>query len=90
MMAKDLRTLLAARGWWGKQMETDPQTGARELVQLGLRVPTRKGAIYRLFDTSTDPSEVRDVAPRHDHQVGGGEGVAVQDHVRVRAHAQRW
>ena len=34
-LAKDLKGLLGARGWWGRQIKTDPLTGARELVQLG-------------------------------------------------------
>lgn len=38
-------------------------------------VPTRKGAIYRLFDTSTDPSEVRDVAREKPAEVERLRGV---------------
>lgn len=34
-MARTLKDRLKAAGWWGKQLQTDPLTGARETVQLG-------------------------------------------------------
>jgi arylsulfatase A-like enzyme len=38
-------------------------------------VPTRKGAMYRLFDTATDPSEVHDVARERPAEVERLRGV---------------
>ncbi|CAN5611138.1 hypothetical protein BH10PSE5_BH10PSE5_01330 [soil metagenome] len=42
--AAELRPLLQAKGWWGKQRQTDPQTGEVRLVNLGS--PPRLRTIY--------------------------------------------
>lgn len=42
--AKDLRPRLQARGWWGRKIMTDPQTGEEKVVQLGS--PARLRTIY--------------------------------------------
>ena len=34
-LGRELKGLLAARGWWGRQIQTDPLTGDRKPVQLG-------------------------------------------------------
>jgi hypothetical protein len=44
---KELRPTLQAKGWWGKQPQTDPKTGLEKTVQLGS--PRRLGTI---FDTN--------------------------------------
>lgn len=44
---RDLRPVLEARGWWGKQMMLDPATGRHELAQLGS--PRR---LRTIFDTN--------------------------------------
>lgn len=42
--SKALRPKLQARGWWGKSLQTDPQTGETKVVQLGS--PGRLRTIY--------------------------------------------
>lgn len=42
--SKDLAPRLFARGWWGKKLMTDPQTGEEKVVQLGS--PARLRTIY--------------------------------------------
>ena len=45
--AKDLRPALKAKGWWGKQLITDPETGDLVAAQLG---STRR--LQTIFDTN--------------------------------------
>lgn len=42
--SKDLAPRLFAKGWWGKKLMTDPQTGEEKVVQLGS--PARLRTIY--------------------------------------------
>lgn len=44
--AKDLQPLLFARGWWGRNLMTDPDTGEQRVVQLGS--PARLRTIYQV------------------------------------------
>jgi SPP1 gp7 family putative phage head morphogenesis protein len=44
---QQLTSLLMARGWWGKSLEIDPQTGEQRVVQLGS--PAR---LRTIFDTN--------------------------------------
>ena len=41
---EDLRPRLVARGWWGRKLMTDPQSGKQRVVQLGS--PARLRTIY--------------------------------------------
>ncbi|BCW89971.1 hypothetical protein sos41_31390 [Alphaproteobacteria bacterium SO-S41] len=45
--AKDLRPLLEAKGWWGRKEVINPQTGEKQLAQLG---STRR--LRTIFDTN--------------------------------------
>lgn len=42
---KELRPRLVARGWWGRALQADPQTGEQRVVQLGS--PARLRTIYQ-------------------------------------------
>lgn len=42
--AKDLTSILQSKGWWGRQLTIDPETGEERMVQLGS--PRRLRTIY--------------------------------------------
>ena len=46
MFRKQLTPLLIAKGWWGRQLMTDPASGEQEVVQLGS--PRRLKNIYQI------------------------------------------